>query len=115
MDREWTALNAVAHVPHHAILEPVSNESRVSVRIGPQGRIVIPAQLRRRLGLEPGEILTAHADEDRLVLEPVSAALRRIRERHRSVATGASMVDELIADRREEARREEEELRRSGL
>jgi AbrB family looped-hinge helix DNA binding protein len=75
--------------------------------IGPQGRVVIPADLRRELGLEPGTPLVAHVEEGRLVLERRDQILRRMREELRgSARPGSSTVDDLIAERREEARRE---------
>ena len=39
------------------------------VRIGPQGRLVVPAQLRKELGIHTGERLVAHVEDGRLILE----------------------------------------------
>jgi AbrB family looped-hinge helix DNA binding protein len=79
----------------------------VPLRIGPQGRVVIPAELRRELGLEPGETLMARVDSGRLVLERRGEILSRLRsELREATPPGTSMVDELIAERRAEARRE---------
>lgn len=80
------------------------------VRVGRQGRIVIPVEIREELGLEEGERLTARVEENRLVLESRLAAFERLRHRFREGARGRDPVAELIAERREEARREEEEL-----
>jgi len=79
------------------------------VRVGPQGRVVIPAALRRELKLEPGDVLIARAEDDRLVLETRDAILERWRRRFAHIPSDVSLADELIAERREEARREEEE------
>lgn len=79
----------------------------IEVTVGPQGRLVVPAPLRRRLGIETGDILVARAEEERLVLERREALLRRIRRRLADVPADISMVDELIAERREEAEREQ--------
>ncbi len=76
------------------------------VRVGDRGRLVIPASIRRRLGLARGDVLVANVDGDRLVLEPRGAALARLRERLASIPTDVSLVDELLAERREEARRD---------
>jgi len=76
------------------------------VRVGPQGRVVIPAAVRRDLGIAPGDELSLSVSEDRLVLEPRAAAAARARGMLRHLATGVSPVDELIAARREEAHRE---------
>lgn len=69
---------------------------------------MIPARLRRELRLEVGEALVARVEEDRIVLERPRAALGRLRRAFReAVPDGVSLVDELLADRRAEARREE--------
>jgi bifunctional DNA-binding transcriptional regulator/antitoxin component of YhaV-PrlF toxin-antitoxin module len=63
--------------------------------------------MRRTLEIQPGETLMAHVEEDRLVLERREQILERLRGELRGTAPeGASMVDELIAERRAEARRE---------
>jgi len=78
------------------------------VRMGPQGRVVIPARLRDALHLNPGEVLVAHIDGDRLVLERREAVLARLRAAFRSaVPRTASLVDELLTERRDEAARED--------
>lgn len=82
----------------------------IEVTVGPQGRLVVPAPLRRRLGIEAGDVLVARAEDDRLVLERRDAVLARVRTRFVVVPAEISMVDELIAERREDAKRE----RRAG-
>lgn len=74
--------------------------------VGPQGRIVVPAALRRRLGIEAGDVLVARADDGRLVLEPRDAILAQIQQLFDHIPPDVSLVDELIAERREEAARE---------
>lgn len=81
---------------------------RVRVGVGKQGRVVIPASLRRRLGIAEGDELLARAEGKQLVLEKREAVLERIRHRFAEVPEGTSLSDEVIADRREEARREGE-------
>ena len=79
---------------------------RATIRIGPQGRIVIPATLRLRLGLSPGDMLVAVAEDNRLVLERPEAALQRLRDRFRHLPRDVSLADELIAERQKEALQE---------
>ena len=78
----------------------------IPVRVGPKGRVVVPAPFRRELGIEEGTELMARVEGDGIVLEPRAAALRRLRELFAHVPRDVSLVDELIAERREEARRE---------
>jgi len=79
----------------------------VPVRLGPQGRLVVPVDLRRELSLDEGSELTIRSDGHRLILEPRAEVLRRLRSRfQRPTDAGVSLADELLADRREEARRD---------
>jgi AbrB family looped-hinge helix DNA binding protein len=79
------------------------------VRLGPQGRIVVPAELRRELGLGEGTEMAIRSDGRRLILEPRAEVLRRLRRRFAKVPDGISLADELAADRQEEARGQTEE------
>ena len=90
---------------------PENNKKQktVKVHVGPQGRIVIPAQFRKALDICPGETLIARVEDGRLVLETRERILARIQSWFADVPPGVSLVDELIAERREEARRESEE------
>lgn len=75
------------------------------VQFGAQGRIVVPAPIRKALGFQPGEALVARIEDDHLVIEKPESVERRIRARFRKSAD-RSLAGELIAERREEARRE---------
>lgn len=77
-------------------------------RLGPQGRIVIPAALRRRLRLATGDELVAWVEGERLVLERRDAALAELKGIFAS--SDGRGVERLIAERRAEAAREEAEL-----
>ena len=74
--------------------------------MGAQGRIVIPAAIRYALDILPGELLVARAEDGRLVLEKRDQILARLQDTFSQVSGDVSLVDELIAERREEARRE---------
>jgi len=84
-----------------------SNE-RLKVRVGPQGRIVIPAALREELGVGPGQELVARVEDGRLVLERREDVVRRLKARFSHVPAGRVLSEELIFERREEARLEAE-------
>ena len=77
----------------------MSDTTRVSV--GPKGRVVIPAGIRRQLGIREGTELVAMVDGPAVVLVPRSAVKVRLRSLFADV--GSSMRDELIADRRRAA------------
>ena len=78
--------------------------------VGEDGRVVIPAKVRRKLNLKPGDTLVAEADGDSLLLRSYDQVLRETQDYFRQfVPPGASPVDGLIADRRAEAAREEAE------
>ena len=79
----------------------------VDVQFGAQGRIVVPVSIRKALGFRPGDTLVARVEDDHLVIEKPESVERRIRARFRGSA-GLSLAEELIAERREEARREVE-------
>ncbi|MYB19758.1 MAG: AbrB/MazE/SpoVT family DNA-binding domain-containing protein [Holophagales bacterium] len=76
----------------------------VSIRLGAQGRLVVPADLCEALGFKPGDSLVARAQDGRLIVESRESAVRRLKERFGT--PGRSLVDELIAERRLEAKRE---------
>ena len=78
----------------------------VEVRLGQQGRIVIPALLRRSLELEAGDKLIAHEEEGRIILEKQSTIKQRLKKRFTKISEGRSLADELIMERREAARKE---------
>ncbi|MCC5870046.1 MAG: AbrB/MazE/SpoVT family DNA-binding domain-containing protein [Gammaproteobacteria bacterium] len=77
--------------------------SRSESTLGKQGRVVIPAHLRHALDLKPGDRLIARQDGDRIVLERPEAVERRLKSRLANIPKGVSLVDELLADRRAEA------------
>lgn len=86
--------------------EAHSNPAASEVSVGPQGRLVIPAAVRKALGIEAGDTLLLHVSDGSLVLERRDAVLRRMQKRYEGVREGVSLVDELIAERRAEAARE---------
>lgn len=76
------------------------------------GKIVLPAKLRRSLGIKVGDSVLIDEEGGRAVITTRQQRLREIQaEFARLKRPGVSMVDELIAERRAECEREEEELR----
>ena len=75
--------------------------------IGRQGRIVIPAEIRRELALKEGDELIALVEQGELLLLTRDQLWARLRAAFANVPAGVSLADELVAERREEARRED--------
>ncbi len=79
---------------------------QTELSVGPQGRIVIPAALRKALGLVQGNTLIARIENDQLVLEKPDNLITRLKSRFASVPAKVRLADELIAQRRRDARKE---------
>ncbi len=87
----------------------IAQES-VASRLNDNGRIVIPAKIRKSMGLKPGDVVVMSLEDGVLRIESHLAKIRRIQEEFKKFATPGTLAsDELIAERREEARREMEE------
>jgi AbrB family looped-hinge helix DNA binding protein len=77
-------------------------------KVSEGGRVVIPAELREKYGIEVGDTVVWRDSADGLMLSSRQAAIRRIQ----AIAAkykkpgDPSIVDELIRERREEAARE---------
>ena len=71
-----------------------------TVVLGKQGRLVIPAELRKALELVPGDELHLHLAGRRLVLERPEDAVAELRRLGSSVSRSRSLVEELLAERR---------------
>ena len=88
----------------------VTLNQNVMSKINDNGRIVIPAQIREEMRIKPGDTLFLRVEGDVLMIESQRTRIRRIQEEFRRFAKpGVLASDELIAERREEARREMEE------
>jgi AbrB family looped-hinge helix DNA binding protein len=77
------------------------------LRINENGRVVIPASFRKALGIKPGDQVILSLEEDELRITTMKRRIERAQRRARQyVKPGVSLVDELIAERREAAKRE---------
>ncbi len=79
---------------------------KTRVKLDKQGRVLIPAEIREQLGLEPGGTLLMRVEGERLILWTPAAGWRMAQAIASQYAPDRSMVDELIAERRAEAERE---------
>ncbi len=76
-------------------------------KVGPGGRVVLPAPMREALGLAPGDDVLVRLEAHEIRLLPRDEAIRQARAIvSEFVPEGVSLADELIADRRREAARE---------
>lgn len=93
-------------------VEP-KGRSTVRVKLGQGGRIVLPAEFRHALGMEEGDTLFIHLREDGIEIQTPDANFNRIEVIARQyIPEGVSLVDQLLALRREEAEQEEEEIQK---
>jgi AbrB family looped-hinge helix DNA binding protein len=77
------------------------------VRVDAAGRVVVPIELRQKFHIEPGEELILSADEFGMHLQTFDQAVEAAQATMAPYRIpGRSIVDELIADREAEARRE---------
>lgn len=76
-------------------------------KIDKNGRVFIPANYRRELGLKPGDRVVVELHEGEVRILSQLEGIRRAREIvARYVSPDRSLADELIAERRAEAARE---------
>ena len=77
------------------------------VRIIEGGKLVIPALMRRELGIATGDTVLVEVEGGELRVRSLPQAVARAQAiLRRYVPKGVSLADELIADRRREAERE---------
>lgn len=83
----------------------MSQETRLKMKA--DGRVVIPASFRRALGVRAGDEVVLRLEDNELRITTLKhrvARAQRLVRKH--IRAGVSLVDELIADRRKEAKNE---------
>ena len=81
----------------------------IAVKVSEAGRLNLPAEVRRALGLPRGGHVVLTLENGEVRLSSMAQALERVRALARPYAPkGRLASEELIAERREEARREDE-------
>ncbi len=80
---------------------------QANLTIAPNGRVVIPANMRAELGMPSGGKIVARLIDGAVVLEPLDAAIRRAQAMvGRYVPKESGLVEELIRERRQAAKHE---------
>jgi AbrB family looped-hinge helix DNA binding protein len=83
---------------------------KAKVQIGAGGRVVIPADMRAAMGVAEGDTLVARVVDGEFRLMSRDVAVRLAQNLVRQfVPAGVSLVDQLVEERRSEARREASE------
>lgn len=78
------------------------------VRIGSNGRIVVPPEYRKFLDICEGDVLLVRLVEGELRISTADGAIKHAQAQARHyVPEGTSLADELIQERRETANKEE--------
>jgi len=85
----------------------ISPAQPIRATIGEGGRLLIPAELRRRLGLGPGTPVVLDVADGALQVRPLAQAIAHAQALvRRHVPPEVSLADELIRERRQAAARE---------
>jgi len=82
-------------------------DAEARLRVNENGRVVIPAAFRKALGINAGDEVVLRMEDDELRITTLKRRIERAQRLVRKhVKPGTSLVDELIAERREEAKNE---------
>lgn len=80
---------------------------KTRMRVNENGRVVIPASFRKRLGIHVGDEVVLQIEDDELRITTLKRNIERAQRLVRKhVKPGISLVDELIKERRLAARNE---------
>ena len=101
--RDKTGSHAADHGPARA-----RSTAAAQLTVGADGRFVIPAEMRAAMLIGSDNRVTARVVDGELRVIAPAVAIRRAQEMVRStIPSGASLADELIAERRAEAHLED--------
>jgi AbrB family looped-hinge helix DNA binding protein len=87
--------------------------AQIMTKMSTKGQVVIPSEVRKKLGLEPGTPISIEVSGHRLIIEPqtLKAKIQHIKAMRGITAGRPSGTDMLLEDRRMERERE---LREEG-
>jgi bifunctional DNA-binding transcriptional regulator/antitoxin component of YhaV-PrlF toxin-antitoxin module len=80
----------------------------IHTKLGEGRRVAIPAELCHQYGIEPGDPVVLEPSETGIVIRPLDAVIREVQAFFSTIKPADGLLsDELIRDRREEAKRED--------
>lgn len=89
--------------------EDAQRSQRYTTQIGARGRLVLPSAVRKQMSLNEGDRVVLSLEPDgSMRLVSLREQVRKARGLFRQVAPERDLVSELLSERREEARRENE-------
>jgi len=76
-------------------------------RVNENGRVVIPSSFRKALGIKVGDEIVLRIEDDELRITTQQRRIQRAQRRAKQyLKKGTSLVNELLAERRQAAKRE---------
>ena len=82
-------------------------EQTIRMRVNENGRVVLPAVFRKALAIKPGDEVVGHLEDGELRITTLKKRIEQAQRHVRQyVNPGISLADQLIAERREAAKRE---------
>ena len=77
-------------------------------KVSEAGKLSLPAQIRRRVGLENGGPVLVRLEDGEIRIRTVRDSILRVQQQARKLFGKSDSVERFIADRRAEGRREGE-------
>lgn len=83
---------------------------RFTAHVGDRGRFVVPAEVRRQMDLDAGDLLVIDVEDDAFVVRKATDVAHGFRGYLRDAEPERDLAAELLAERRAEVEREESEI-----
>lgn len=92
---------------------PLAPTKTYQTSITSKGQVVIPAALRRKLGITPKTRLVISEEDEKIIIKPINPyeLIERLRG---SLAGGPSLTKALLEERAKDREREDAKFNRSG-
>jgi bifunctional DNA-binding transcriptional regulator/antitoxin component of YhaV-PrlF toxin-antitoxin module len=83
-------------------------QEMIDIRIAENGRMVLPRSARNALGVTGAGVVVLSIDGDDVKLTSMRQCIKRAQDLYRQHATNDLSVDDFLAERRDEAARDDE-------